>query len=74
MADLASLTAQALELDPESRAHLVDSLLESLELTGSQGATREWFDEVLRRRSDGSSGAVSLLAGDDFLADLDSPE
>ena len=71
MADLTSVRAQALQLEPEARASLVDTLLESLEMGSPEAATAAWFDEVRRRRQDVADGRVKLLEGDELLADLD---
>lgn len=71
MAGLASLRAQALELEPESRATLVDVLLDSLDL-GDGAATRQaWLDEVKSRRQTVAPGTVELLPGDEILAALE---
>ena len=74
MADLAALEAQALELEPEARAKLVDILLESLDLQESKAATQAWFDEVRRRRQQVANGSIALLDGDELLKDLDGAE
>jgi hypothetical protein len=71
MADLKAITDQALQLAPEARASLVDTLLESLDATSSEAATQAWFEEVLRRRKEVAEGAVELIPGDDLFRGLD---
>jgi hypothetical protein len=71
MADLKHVQEQALELEPEARASLVDTLMESLGVETSEAATQAWFQEVRRRRSEVADGTVQLISGDEFLATLD---
>ena len=71
MTDLKHVQAQALELEPEARASLVDTLIESLGVETSEAATQAWFQEVRRRRSEVTDGTVQLISGDEFLATLD---
>ena len=71
MTDLKHVQAQALELEPEARAALVDTLIESLGVETSEAATQAWFQEVRRRRSEVTDGTVQLISGDEFLATLD---
>ncbi len=73
MADLKSVQRQALELEPEARASLVDTLLESLDLESSEAATQAWFEEVKRRRRLVADGVVELLPGDELLSGLEKP-
>ena len=73
MADLKTVQKQALELEPEARASLVDALIESLGVESSDAATQAWLEEVRRRRREVVDGTVELLPGDELLAALDRP-
>ncbi len=74
MADLKAVKEQALELEPEARASLVDALIESLDIESSEAATKAWFEEVRRRRGQVAQGTVELVPGDELLAGLDKPD
>jgi hypothetical protein len=74
MADLKFVKEQALELEPEARASLVDALIESLDIESSEAATQAWFEEVRRRRRQVAEGSVELIAGDDLLTGIDKPD
>ncbi len=71
MVDLETVKTQALLLGPDARASLVDALLESLDVSASDAASRAWFSEVLRRRREVDDGTVALLPGDDLFVGID---
>lgn len=73
MADLETLRAQALQLEPSARASLVDALLESLDVGATEAATQAWFSEVQRRRREVADGSVELVPGDDLFVRIDEP-
>ena len=74
MADLKLVKEQALKLEPDARASLVDTLIESLDIESTEAATQAWFEEVRRRRRQVAEGAVDLIPGDDLLAGIDKPD
>ena len=71
MADLDAVKAEALQLEPDARASLVDVLLESLDVSGSDAASHAWLSEVLRRRREVEDGSVDLLPGEDLFVGND---
>jgi len=72
MADLETVRSQALQLEPDARATLVDALLESLDVSSSsEAATSVWFAEVQSRRRAVTNGSDDLLPGDDLFAGID---
>jgi putative addiction module component (TIGR02574 family) len=50
--NLTELEAEALKLDPASRARLAERLLESLETLSEQENQQVWLDEAARRDAD----------------------
>lgn len=50
--NLAEIEAEALKLDPASRARLAEKLLESLETLSEQENQQVWLDEAARRDAD----------------------
>jgi putative addiction module component (TIGR02574 family) len=50
--NLTDLEAEALKLDPASRARLAERLLESLETLSEQENQQVWLDEAARRDAD----------------------
>jgi len=63
--DAAELLKHALELPPEARAALADSLLDSLDAEVDEDAEEAWREEIWRRLRDIDSGAVELIAWPD---------
>ena len=63
--DAASLLKDALELPPEARAALADSLLESLDTDIDQGAEEAWRKEIFHRLQEIDRGAVTLIPWED---------
>ena len=62
MQDLSELLKRALELPPEGRAALANSLLESLDDTVEAAAEEEWSREIARRIEELDSGKVKPIA------------
>lgn len=60
--------AQALSLQAEDRAHLLERLIESFEPATKIEAA--WVAEAIRRRDEVKSGKVSLLSGDEVVAGI----
>lgn len=65
---LKQIEEQALALDTEERAQLVDSLLESL-LTSTVSIESAWADEIERRVAAIDRGEVSAYPAEDVFAD-----
>jgi putative addiction module component (TIGR02574 family) len=63
--DAANLLKDALELPPEARAALADSLLESLDTDIDQGAEEAWRKEIFRRLQEIDRRAVTLIPWED---------
>lgn len=59
---------EALALEPEERAALVESLRASLK--GADGIEEAWAEVVEQRIADGESGAVQLIPMDVALAQV----
>lgn len=62
------LEAEVLQLPPEDRARLVERLIASLDADPEVEAA--WAAEVERRNAEIESGAVTLVPGDEALAEL----
>lgn len=60
------LEAQALRLQPEERAHLLERLIQSFEPASEIQSA--WVSEAIRRREEVRSGKIALVAGDEALA------
>jgi len=59
------IEAEALKLDPKSRARLAEKLLESLEHLSEEENDRLWAEEARRRDADlDAKGSRSKSAGD----------
>jgi hypothetical protein len=63
--DAAELLRDALSLQPEARAALANSLLESLDVEVDDNAEEVWREEIYRRLQHIDSGAVRLIPWDD---------
>ncbi len=62
------LTAQALELPPEQRAVLAETLFESIEPAPS--LSPEWEAEIARRVADLEAGRTRFTPADEAMAEL----
>ncbi len=63
------IEAEALKLDPKSRARLAERLLESLEALSDQENQRLWADEADRRDADWDGAPETARAATDVLRD-----
>lgn len=68
--DPAELLREALRLQPEARAALIDSLLESMDTEVDGNAQEAWREEICRRLQQIDSGAVRLIPWDDARREL----
>jgi putative addiction module component (TIGR02574 family) len=68
--DIQKIIEEALQLDSSARAFLVETLLESLEVGTDFEISAEWRAEIRRRCAEIDSGAVTLIPGDQALAQL----
>ena len=66
---LEELEAEALKLNPNSRAKLAGKLLHSLETLSEAEVERLWAEEALRRDEELENGAVTARAAEDVLRD-----
>ena len=64
------LLNEALELSPEERAALADSLLDSLDLESDAGAEQAWREEIERRIVSIDEGTARLVPWEDVHARL----
>lgn len=62
------LEAEALRLDPETRAHLARVLLASLDGTSAAEIERLWLDEAVARDDELNRGAARAYPADEVLA------
>ena len=67
---LAELAEEALALPPESRAFLVDKLLETLDFEEDFVISDAWRTEVRKRCQELDSGNVVSVPADDAIAEL----
>jgi putative addiction module component (TIGR02574 family) len=68
MTRLQSIETEALSLNPEERAALVEALQASLDTP--EAIEQAWAAEVKRRIADIDSGAVQMVPYEDVLAEL----
>jgi putative addiction module component (TIGR02574 family) len=59
--DAGEILKEALDLPPEARAALADSLWESLDSEVDSDAEAEWRTEIQRRLTDLDSGSVTAV-------------
>jgi len=59
--DAAEVLKDALALEPEARAALIDSLISSLDETVDPGVEEAWREEIHRRLEQIDSGTVQLI-------------
>lgn len=65
-ASIQKLETEILKLAPSERAHLLECLIDSFEPDTTVGDT--WIEEAQQRRDEVSSGAASLVPGDEAIA------
>lgn len=70
MLSIEQLMQEALSLPSESRALLVEKLIESLEFDTDQAIQAAWTNEAKKRRDELRSGAVQPISGDEALAQV----
>jgi putative addiction module component (TIGR02574 family) len=63
---------EALELSPEARASIADSLLESLDQEVEAGASEEWEREIQKRIAEVEAGTVKTISWSDAREHLKS--
>jgi putative addiction module component (TIGR02574 family) len=64
------ITAEALRLPADSRAHLADQLVESLADASSGELAQIWAAEAIRRRQELQSGSVQAITGEQVADDV----
>lgn len=70
MTNIQRIIDEAMELDASARALLVETLLDSLEVGADFEISPEWRAEIRRRCAEIDSDAVTLIPGDQALAQL----
>jgi putative addiction module component (TIGR02574 family) len=68
--DIQRIIDEAMQLDASARAFLAETLLESLEVGTDFEVSAEWRAEIRRRCAEIDGGAVTLIPGDEALAQL----
>lgn len=68
--DIQKIISEAMQLDSSARAFIVETLLESLEVGTDFEVSAEWRAEIQRRCAEIDSGAVTLIPGDQAIAEL----
>ena len=68
--DIQKIIEDAMRLDPNARALIVETLLESLEVGTDFEVSADWRAEIRRRCAEIDSGAVTMIPGDQALAQL----
>jgi putative addiction module component (TIGR02574 family) len=61
---------EAMRLDPRTRALVAEALLETLDVGPDFEVSEAWRAEIRRRCAEIDSGAVSLIPGEQALAQL----
>ena len=61
------LKAEALRLDPQTRAYLARELLASLDTLSEAEIEKLWLDEAMRRDEELDSGAARAYPADEVL-------
>lgn len=59
-----------MRLDPEGRAFVAETLIESLDLDREFVTSKEWLDEIHRRCTEIDSGQAKLLDGTNVINEL----
>lgn len=70
MRSIDQITEELLSLPNESRALIVDRLVESLEFDTNSEIQSVWVVEAKRRRDEVRNGSVQPLSGEDALAQI----
>ena len=52
---------EALQLEPNARAFIAETLIDSLDLEQDYPVSQEWLEEIRRRAADIDSGKAALL-------------
>ncbi len=60
----------AMQLEPESRAFVAESLLQSLDFEEDFSLSEEWKQEIRRRCEEIDSGQAGVIEGNKVLAQL----
>lgn len=60
----------AMQLEPESRAFVAESLLQSLDFEEDFSLSEEWKQEIRRRCQEIDSGQATLIEGEKVLSQL----
>lgn len=60
----------AMQLEPESRAFVAESLLQSLDFEEDFSLSEEWKQEIRRRCQEIDSGQAALIEGEKVLSQL----
>lgn len=60
----------AMQLEPESRAFVAESLLQSLDFEEDFSLSEEWKQEIRRRCQEVDSGQAALIEGENVLSQL----
>jgi len=68
--DIQKIIEDAMRLDPNARALIVETLLKSLEVGSDFAVSTEWRAEIRCRCAEMDSGAVTMIPGDQALAQL----
>jgi len=67
--DLLRIIDDAMQLDPNARAVIAETLLESLDIGPDFEVSEAWLAEVHRRGTEIEGGAVTLIPGDQALGE-----
>ncbi len=65
-----TITEQALNLAPTSRAYLAEILLESLDYEEDFQVSEAWRQEIQKRCQEIDANPTSLIDGDNLIAEL----
>jgi len=68
--DIQRIIEEAMQLDSNARAFIVETLLGSLDVDTDLDLSAEWRAEIRRRCAEIDTGAVTLIPGDQALAQL----
>ena len=61
---------EAMQLEPNTRAFIAETLLESLDLAQDYPVSPEWLEEIHRRCAEIDSGKTTLLDGNMVINEL----
>lgn len=68
--DPKKLLDEAMQLEPDMRAFIAETLLESLDLDQDFPVSPEWLEEIRRRCAEIDSGKATLLDGAAVINEL----